>query len=390
MPSKIITWTTEQIKLGDLIEWEHNPVKLSDHDAEQIQISIEKFGLVLPLVANQPKTKKSTKRRLIDGHQRKTIMVLSEIANLDTNLDVRVPSRKLTNRECDELSIRLRKNTGDFDFSILVDDFKVDDLLDWGFEEQELDLDLWGIDEPEDDPGAQIDKAEELCEKWDIKTGQLWQLGEHRLICGDCTDAEVVSQLMQGEKADLCLTDPPYNLDFDYGDQVDDKKAKKDYQSFLDLFFKLWSGVSDRQIVTPGKQNIELWSGFIDVGCWYKKNAMSGAKIANLNLWEPILFYGKFDRKKRASDFFEHNVGIQDGVGGHPCPKIMTFWEDLVDHYSSSDDVIADPFLGSGTTMIACERLNRKCRAVEISAAYVAVSIQRWVDMTSGKPKLIK
>ena len=146
MPKKIIRWTTEQIKLGDLIEWEHNPVHLSPHDAEQIQISLEKFGLVLPLVANQPDTKDSVKRRLIDGHQRKTILVLSKITSLNTNLDVRIPSRKLTDKECTELSIRLRKNTGEFDFGILAEKFADEDLLDWGFQREELGLDAEDID----------------------------------------------------------------------------------------------------------------------------------------------------------------------------------------------------------------------------------------------------
>ena len=134
-----ITWTTEQIRLGELIEWEFNPVKLSEHDAKQIQISIEKFGLVLPLIANKPNDD-NPGRRLIDGHQRKTILLYSEIATLDTLLDVRIPSRKLTDKECDELSIRLRKNTGEFDFEILSK-FDTADLLDWGFREFELDID---------------------------------------------------------------------------------------------------------------------------------------------------------------------------------------------------------------------------------------------------------
>ena len=148
MPAETITWTTEQIKLGDLIEWEHNPVKLSDHDAEQIQVSIEKFGLVLPLVANRPKTTDNSKRRLIDGHQRKTILIYSKIAGAETKLDVRIPSRKLTDHECTELSIRLRRNTGDFDLDILGDEnkFNLDDLLDWGFKTHELDLEQADVD----------------------------------------------------------------------------------------------------------------------------------------------------------------------------------------------------------------------------------------------------
>lgn len=149
-----IVWTTEKIKLGDLVEWENNPVQLSKHDFEQIKISLDKFGLVLPLVANQP-ARKNGKRRLIDGHQRKTILVYSEMADTETVLDVRVPNRKLTERECDELSIRLRRNTGEFDFDVLANQFDAGDLLDWGFEEFEL-----GMDAPVDysEKGSLVDR----------------------------------------------------------------------------------------------------------------------------------------------------------------------------------------------------------------------------------------
>ena len=169
-----ITWTTEQIKLSDLIEWEFNPVKLSEHDAKQIQISIEKFGLVLPLVANRPGDPGTNEnRRLIDGHQRKTILLYSEIATPDTLLDVRIPSRKLTNDECSELSIRLRKNTGEFDFQILAT-FEKSDLLDWGFRAYELDMD----DEPIDDDlwvGMPEYESEDVSEIQSVKVNFLTQ-----------------------------------------------------------------------------------------------------------------------------------------------------------------------------------------------------------------------
>ena len=169
-----ITWTTEQIKLSDLIEWEFNPVKLSEHDAKQIQISIEKFGLVLPLVANRPGDPDTNEnRRLIDGHQRKTILLYSEIATPDTLLDVRIPSRKLTDDECSELSIRLRKNTGEFDFQILAT-FEKSDLLDWGFRAYELDID----DEPIDDDlwaGMPEYESEDISEIQSVKVNFLTQ-----------------------------------------------------------------------------------------------------------------------------------------------------------------------------------------------------------------------
>jgi len=131
-----IVWSTVSVRLGDLVEWEDNPVQLTKHDAVEIEKSLRKFGMVIPLVANAPL--EDGKRRLIDGHQRKTILLYSRMADTEAQFDVRIPSRKLTDRECDELSIRLRKNTGDFDYDMLANRFVVPDLLDWGFQDFEL------------------------------------------------------------------------------------------------------------------------------------------------------------------------------------------------------------------------------------------------------------
>jgi len=198
-----LTWHTEKRRLGDLIEWDKNPRQLKDHDAEHLKKSLDNFGVADPLIIN-------TDNRIIGGHMRRRIMLQSGYKP-DDLVDVRVPERELTEREAEELAIRLNKNTGDWDFDALANNFELDDLLEWGFDKQELDLDLWA-DEPPEDVEPQIDKAEELREKWGVESGQLWKLGEHRLICGDCTDKAVVERVMGGEKADLVITDPPYNV----------------------------------------------------------------------------------------------------------------------------------------------------------------------------------
>ena len=136
MTAKAIVWSTEQIKLGELKAWNNNPVTLSENDARQIRKSIEKFELVIPLVANAPG--EDGKRRLIDGHQRLLVQEAAGAWGPDTTVEVRVPSRKLTEKECDELSIRLRRNTGSWDMDALANNFDVPDLVDWGFEEAEL------------------------------------------------------------------------------------------------------------------------------------------------------------------------------------------------------------------------------------------------------------
>ena len=133
--AKPINWSTQKIKISELVKWERNPVKLSKADAEQIRISFEKFGQVLPLVANSPV---NGKRRLIDGHQRYSVEIASKKWSLDTAVDVRTPSRILSSSECDELSLRLRRNRGDTDMRKLVTNFQFNDLLSFGFNEAEL------------------------------------------------------------------------------------------------------------------------------------------------------------------------------------------------------------------------------------------------------------
>ncbi len=129
--TKSITWQTEKRKLSDLLPWERNPRQLSKVQAEHLEESLSRFGLVDPPAIN-------TDNVIIGGHQRRNIMGLMKEYGNGAEIDVRVPSRTLTDREVEELNIRLNKNTGSFDFDLLANNFEVDDLLDWGFEPFEL------------------------------------------------------------------------------------------------------------------------------------------------------------------------------------------------------------------------------------------------------------
>lgn len=269
------------------------------------------------------------------------------------------------------------------------------DLLDGLFTKGEIDELLKGLgDEPQEDPGAQIDKAEELREKWQVESGQLWQLGDHRVICGDCTDAAVVERLMGGEKAVLAPVDPPYNVGFEYdGQTVDDSKAILAYEQFSKAWFGLCQSVSARQLITPGGNNLAHWMRWFDAyhwGTWIKTNSMTNGRTSRFLCWEPVLFFGEHWGKKRHSDVFDYPIGNQSGVANHPCPKPLEMWCDILENYSEAGEFIYECFLGSGTTLIACERLGRKCRGVEISPAYVAVTLERWSTMTGKTPVLVE
>lgn len=132
-----LTWTTEKRRLGDLTEWDKNPRQLSKHDEDHLGESIDKFGLADPLVIN-------TNNQIIGGHQRKKVM-LANGYTVGSLVDVRVPSRPLTEKEAEELAIRLNRNSGEWDFDILAD-FELDDLTDWGFTLDELQAEGIGLD----------------------------------------------------------------------------------------------------------------------------------------------------------------------------------------------------------------------------------------------------
>jgi hypothetical protein len=156
-----LTWTTIKYRLGDLLEYEQNPVMISERDAKELARSLNKFEHVLPYVAAAPKNGKAG-LPLLDGHQRKMVELSLRKVSPNTLVDVRVPSRKLSDKEKQELMIRLRKNTGEFDFDKLANFFDVPDLLEWGFSAK--DLEIAGIQVPVFQP-VSVDEQGRLDQK---------------------------------------------------------------------------------------------------------------------------------------------------------------------------------------------------------------------------------
>ena len=337
----------------------------------------------------------------------------------DHEIDVRVPDRELSIDESRELNVRLNKNVAGWDFDTLANNFELDDLLDWGFEKSDLDLDLW-MPEPEDDPGAQVDRAEELREIWGVESGQLWQLGSHKLICGDCTDKAVVERVMGGESADMVFTDPPYNVSYQDNESIESLKARNrrtdglvvsndsmtddEFDSFLVAF------LSEIPLVEGGAFYLCAPAGRTETQFRNALDYVSGLTLRECIVWVKNVFvFGRQDYHWRHESIL---YGWKDGAAhyfiddhtqdtvweidrprvskDHPTMKPIELPEKAIRNSSKDGAVIFDGFSGSGTTLIACERLNRKCRAAEISPAYVAVAIQRWVDMTGGEPVLIR
>lgn len=376
-----INWTLQQFRLDELTDYYKNPRSLSEKEFKQLKTSLDKFGMI-----DKPIVNADSAHTIIGGHQRKHVLEATGVKEIECW----IPDRELSDKEVEELNIRLNKNTGSWDFDTLANEFELDDLLDWGFDKGELDLDLWAEDAPED-VEPQIDKAEELREKWKVKPGDLWVLGNHKLICGDCTDKAVVERLLGDDKPSLMVTDPPYGVEYESEKGVVTNDDRFDWSDAYNLF----SG--DVAYVWHGERTS------LDVGINLRS---CGFEIRSRIVWvKPSLTMG------RGHYHFQHEgawYAVKTGAVSHWCGdhKQSTVWNiDRENHQhptvkpiecmerpikNHESEFVYDPFLGSGTTLIACERLGRKCRAVEISPAYVAVAIQRWVDVTGGEPVLLE
>jgi DNA modification methylase len=266
------------------------------------------------------------------------------------------------------------------------------------------DLELMMPDKPETegDTEPQIDRAEELREQWGVETGHLWQLGEHRILCGDSTNAEDVDRVMGGGKADAVLTDPPYgqNQEGVNGDEHDRHtklmgdavkqmpiengvviafQSPRTFHAWTDAMRKEGFNFERMLWMYKAAQCTFPWRGWI-----LKSESIPVCSKGNAN-WQEIHPF--------SHDCYylsEVSNELKGDIGWHGSVKPMSVVSDLLSRISSKAQLIYEPFSGSGTTIIACENLGRKCRAIEISPGYVAVALQRWADHTGKTPILIE
>lgn len=383
------TWTNDKRKLGDLKKWPDNPRYSTKDDAAAIVESYEDFGQTHLLLI-------SPDNELYDGHQRLDSWLAKYGA--DFVVDVRVSSYRLSDRQRRKLVADLHiKATGQWNWDILAG--WGDDLKDWGFDKNTLKewnndannlKEMLAASEGEgagNDAEPQTDKAAELQEKWQTATGQLWAIGEHRLLCGDSTRREDVERVIGGEKA-LVFTDAPYGVDVvknnkvgaDFGVSkkgiylpiVGDETtntAEKFYKLCVELGldkFILWGGNYFTKFL-PFSTGWIIWDKRGDSGI---KNTFADGEMAWTNVTPQVRIYTQL-----------WNGMIREGERDkrvHPTQKPVRVTSDIMSDFPA--DVYFDGFAGSGTTLVACQNLGRKCRAIEISPAYTAVILQRMQD----------
>ena len=219
--------------------------------------------------------------------------------------------------------------------------------------------------EPPTDPGTPDPPAEPRTEE-----GRMYQLGRHRVACGDSTDGKVVKRLLDGATLDCIVTDPPYSVGVDYGEFQDTKGNVLD---------------APCAAMTPGVPAMWSYPRPKWVGAWVHPAPSGGCPWGFVGN-NPILYYGADpylkDGKGRRPDSIVM-ASDREGVDGHPTPKPLKVWSWLVERLTpEKGQLILDPFLGSGTTLIAAEQLDRTCYGIEISPAYCDVVVQRYCNLT--------
>ncbi len=384
----------------------YNPRRISPHDMQALRRSLRTFGAVEPILLN------SRTGRIVGGHQRVKAAKAEGIKALPViRVDLAEPQEK-------QLNLALNRIAGAFDPELLsgvLADLKSmgEDLEITGFTTEELqDIFGNGAKEGNTDPDAIPSDVEPR-----TKLGDLWLLGDHRLFCGDCTKANDLQMLMGGDRYSVLVTDPPYGVSYaakneflnriDKGNRVQ-KKIAGDHQDPASMS-KFWRSAfsavrsfakAGASYYVSGPQGGDLLlllllalreSDFLlkHILVWAKNNHVLGRCDYHYK-HEPILFgwvKGGHRFYGPAGEVSLWEVDRPSKSDLHPTMKPVWLFARAIRNSSRTGEIVLDPFLGSGTSLIAAEQLGRRCFAVEIDPKYCDVAVQRWEGFTGQKAK---
>jgi len=311
----------------------------------------------------------------------------------------------LTQQQKDEFIVKDNVGFGEWDWDILANEWDTEKLQDWGLD-LPLDVSVQELEAEEDD----YEIPNEI--NTDIVLGDLFEIGEHRLLCGDSTDSDQVAKLMNGNKADMVFTDPPYNINFqgtlgcttkdgkivkmkdgystpnsEYDSIKNDKKTDAEFYDFIS------SIISNIKLNTIGGWYIcfssstinELLNPLVDLGLkwksiiiWNKNQSPLGGGHFRKK-YEPIV-YGYFKNNFYGKEYSEDDVwDFQRTLKNdlHPTMKPIPLCEKAIGYSSKKENIVLDLFLGSGSTMVASHQLKRKCYGMELDPKYCQVIIDR-------------
>ena len=388
----------EEVEIGELRANGFNPRRISDAELEALTRSVQKFGLVDPIIARRED------RAVIGGHQRLLAARRLGAASVPVIfLDVSADQAKL-------LNLALNRIAGSWEQELLarllselqeVPDVDVS-LSGFGDEEVAKLLKTLVAREKRERPETFDVDAALVAARSDtsVQRGDIWQLGDHRIMCGDSTDSGDVARVMAGQAATLMVTDPPYGVDYE-GDQHfrpgkrkrpianDDLGASQEY--FWTEAFRHWPLEGDAYVFSPSGPLISTLCSSVQAAgiehhqwlIWVKQKLVMGR--AHYHYRHEHIFYGwkgktSWNGSRTEDSVWEENRPMVSSE--HPTAKPVALCQRAIENSSQPNDVVVDAFLGSGTTVIAADRTGRRCYGMEIDPMYCRVAIARWDAFT--------
>ena len=418
-----LTWHTEQRKVKELVPCEYNPRKLSEEQKRQLIKSLQKFNLAeIPAI--------NLDNKILAGHQR--VAVLLALGRGEEVIDVRVPNRMLRKEEADEYMVRSNLNIGEWDNKVLGDKFNFEFLKGIGFEDFSLDK-IFEKACKEDGGEAPFNGQEEYDKIREPKTkkGDLYILGNHRLMCGNSRRGEEFERLMEGSKGRLVFTDPPYNVNYKspagltysskkyggtggkiFNDNLSEKECLAFYSETLKNLYKhttddvtiywwlasknfrvneeafraanwhisqqiIW--LKNSMVLSRGQDYHRVYEPCF-VG-WKKKQ--KHYKDKNVTKYQDVMMLDKETFAEQLDVWYEKRDNTAKYV--HPTQKPVRLAERALKRNSASGDIVIDVFGGSGSTLIGREQMGRRCYVMELDPKYCDVIVKRWEKLTGKK-----
>lgn len=390
-----MTVTTKEMKLisvDELIPYANNTKTHSLEQINKLRGSLREFGFVNPVIIDADNGVLAGHARLeaakAEGIREVPCVLADHLTEAQRKAYVIADNRYAEDAGWDEELLRAEiESLEDMGFNLAFT----------GFDESEI-ADLFADDNPGEEDDYDVDA--ELEKTVFSKAGDIWTLGRHRLICGDSTKPETYDALMQGKKANLVVTDPPYNVDYQGSAgkiKNDNMDGDKFYTFLFDAFTQMHAVMADDAsiyVFHADTEGLNFRKAFSDAGfylsgcCIWKKPSLVLGRSPYQWQHEPCLFGWKKEGKhqwysnRKQTTIWEFEKSKRNGE--HPTMKPIPLLCYPITNSSMSNTLVLDPFGGSGSTLIACEQTDRSCYMVELDEKYCDVIIRRYIEQVGS------
>lgn len=385
----------EMVKVSELIPYVNNARTHSQEQVNKLRSSLREFGFVNPVIIDQDKNVIAGHGRLMaakeEGITEVPCVLVDYLTEAQKKAYILADNRYAQDAGWDEELLRLEIEAlegMDFDVSLT------------GFNEDEI-SDLFAGADTSDTQDDDFDLSDALEKAAFVEKGDVWVVGRHRLMCGDATSEEDVATLMDGKKANLIITDPPYNVAFESSDGLSIKNDKMENEKFYEFLLSAFKNMAAHlekggaaYVFHADTEGLNFRKAFVDAGfhlagcCIWVKNSLVLGRSDYQWQHEPVL-YGFLQNGKH---YWSKNAGRSQTTiwnfdkpkknKNHPTSKPLDLLAYPIGNSSQENAIVIDTFGGSGSTLMTCEQTNRICHTMELDEKYASVILRRYVEDT--------